>query len=167
MKKILLAAFVSIIVCSCSDYEKLLFKSAEVGRVGDLSLVDNAVRMDSDLNLVIENPTGSKFSMDDFGITIYTAQKKKFAEISLTGEKPAIRSHCTDTVKVGVKVNVENPLALVTMKSLDQAVESLQSKNMTIDCFFNVKQGIFGKKIEYKDVPFKDFMNLINNFKKK
>ena len=160
MKRIVFCLMLcSLILCGCSDYKKLEFKSFDVDGFNGFSVTRENASVDMNAKIGVANPTGTVFTLVAFDGRAYREDGTLFAQMVST-DKATVPAYSDDIVSGPVSVTLSDPLALFLGGKLDL-------EQMTADYEMTVKAGWITHTISQADVPLADLIRNVKALKQK
>ena len=166
MKKVLLLILTAVLLVSCQNYKKLEFGDFSLGKVQAPRLDQGEVALKLNMKANVKNPTSSAYLLKKMDAILYSKGGAIFADVYLAeGEKPGIAPHSDSVIEIPLKVNLANPMSLLTLGL--SGLNDIKNKGLSVDYKITVGSGLFSKTYQGKAVPVKDFIEMLEQKMKK
>jgi len=146
----------ALLLGSCTnDYKKVSITSCRLTEEMSFGLRQGKMHATVDFEVIVDNPTASKFEVVDANMVIYEKDGTEFGYVN-TVQNFVILPKGERPVTVGLDFTVNDPMKILFGGGLN-------IKSKEADFTISIKQnGIGPKKIEYKKVPVRVILNAIN-----
>lgn len=173
IKRLAVLFFAAAVLTSCTkaSMNNLIIKNYSVSELHGVSFDQGAVGSSATLQLEIENPTSTPFSLESFKGEIYLASGSRFATIAtLDGEICTVEPGFDGTVTIPFSISLANPLALLSGSLLnlkDAGSIEEKFKNCTVDVDAVVRAGAFRKNFKKNGIPIDTVIEKVKSSKKR
>jgi len=156
LKRILLLACAAIVLCSCTDYSKIVFSDFRVSSVDSLKYSLTDLRAIVNAGLTVDNPYHA-MKLKDFAAEVVDGEGKSIAEVQMDeGMVLDIDAKTKTELQAPLRVHVSNPMRLLAL-GLD-AVDELSEEGYVVNYSLAVSRGGRFYKINKKNVPLDSFI---------
>lgn len=161
MKRILVILPLVFLLTACSGSPDPVIKGYRLRQTGGLAFGAEGVTTDLTLELDIDNPSASRYTLESLEAVLYLGNEtSRFADV-LMQEAVSIEPRSEETVSLPLHARFTRPLALLG------GGFSTDLSAYTADVDLIIRRGSFKKRITQKRIPLDRIGNLLGQNEKK
>ena len=159
MKRILVLICTALLLTACHNASQdPVIKGYWIQQVDGLGMSAGGVTADMVLNLDVENPSNSTYTLAALHADVYrNGENGRFAEVTLP-QSASIAPKSNQSVAIPLQVLLLRPLALIV-----GGEEMLDLSQYVADLDLTVRKGSLKKRIQRERVPLKDLQHLLSS----
>ena len=159
MKRILVLICTALLLTACHNASQdPVIKGYWIQQVDGLGMSAGGVTADMVLNLDVENPSNSTYTLEALHADVYrNGENGRFAEVTLP-QSASIAPKSNQSVAIPLQVLLLRPLALIA-----GGEEMLDLSQYVADLDLTVRKGSLKKRIQRERVPLKDLQHLLSS----
>ena len=159
MKRILVLICTALLLTACHNASQdPVIKGYWIQQVDGLGMSAGGVTADMVLNLDVENPSNSTYTLEALHADVYrNGENGRFAEVTLP-QSASIAPKSNQSVAIPLQVLLLRPLALIV-----GGEEMLDLSQYVADLDLTVRKGSLKKRIQRERVPLKDLQHLLSS----
>ena len=156
LKRLLMLVCTAIVLCSCTDYSKIVFSDFRVSSVDSLKYSLTDLRAIVNSSLTVDNPYFA-MKIKDFAAEVVDPEGKAIADVKVEdGVVLDINAKSKTELQAPLRVHVSNPMRLLAL-GVD-AVRELGEEGYVVNYSLAASRGGKFHKINKKNIPLDSFI---------